>query len=215
MDTKKIGEYIKSLRLKNNLTQEELASKVYVTNKAISRWETGKSIPEIDTLYFLSKEFNVSVNDILEAGSKKKDEVKSYYKKRKIIEIILLIIIFILPIISIIELGIMAPILTAVDIYSHGYTSEAIDNTVWQYIITIIMGNFLIPWFLLLITYIASKLNKEFIFKIVSIICMVICLLSFIFKDTFIISSYGILPEILILIINIVILIILNKDKKK
>lgn len=56
MDVVKIGEYISKLRRKKNMTQEELAKKLYVTNKAVSRWETGNSLPEIETLYLLSKE---------------------------------------------------------------------------------------------------------------------------------------------------------------
>lgn len=77
MNIQKIGNYIKELRCKNNLTQEELANKIYVTNKAVSRWESGKNIPGIDTLYLLSKELNVSVNDILNAGTNDTKDVKN------------------------------------------------------------------------------------------------------------------------------------------
>ena len=42
MNVEKIGSYILKLRKEKKLTQEELASKVFVTNKAVSRWETGK-----------------------------------------------------------------------------------------------------------------------------------------------------------------------------
>lgn len=77
MNIQKIGNYIKELRCKNNLTQEELANRIYVTNKAVSRWESGKNIPGIDTLYLLSKELNVSVNDILNAGTNDTKDVKN------------------------------------------------------------------------------------------------------------------------------------------
>ena len=47
METK---EVIFNLRTKNNMTQEELAEKVYVTRQAVSRWETGETTPNIEAL---------------------------------------------------------------------------------------------------------------------------------------------------------------------
>lgn len=89
MNIQKIGNYIKELRCKNNLTQEELANKIYVTNKAVSRWESGKNIPGIDTLYLLSKELNVSVNDILNAGTNDTKDVKNIMIKLNLKRILL------------------------------------------------------------------------------------------------------------------------------
>lgn len=43
MDTKKIGSFLKQLRIENHLTQEQLGQQIGVTNKTISRWETGVS----------------------------------------------------------------------------------------------------------------------------------------------------------------------------
>lgn len=65
MDQKKIGTYIKNLRLKNNLSQAELAKKLSVTNQAISKWENGRGIPDIEMLKQLSEIFNVNVDDII------------------------------------------------------------------------------------------------------------------------------------------------------
>ena len=62
METK---EVLKSLREKNGLTQEELAERVMVTRQAVSRWETGETQPNSDTLLLLSKEFDVTVNTLL------------------------------------------------------------------------------------------------------------------------------------------------------
>ena len=58
METKDI---IYELRTKNGFSQEELAEKVFVTRQAVSRWETGETIPNIDTLKLLSKLFNVMI----------------------------------------------------------------------------------------------------------------------------------------------------------
>ena len=62
METKEI---IYELRTKNGLSQDALAEKVYVTRQAVSRWETGETIPNTETLKLLSKEFNVSINTLL------------------------------------------------------------------------------------------------------------------------------------------------------
>ena len=45
--------------------EEELAEKIFVTRQAVSRWETGETIPNIDTLKLLSKLFDVSINTLL------------------------------------------------------------------------------------------------------------------------------------------------------
>ena len=55
MDLDKIGKFIKYLRVKKGLSQEELASKINVTNKAISRWECGNGLPGTSLLEPLSK----------------------------------------------------------------------------------------------------------------------------------------------------------------
>lgn len=62
METK---EVILKLREKNGLTQGELANKVFVTRQAVSRWETGETQPNVDTLKLLSKLFDVSINTLL------------------------------------------------------------------------------------------------------------------------------------------------------
>ena len=62
METKDI---LRQLREKNNLTQDQMAERVMVTRQAVSRWETGETQPNTDTLKILSKEFNVSINTLL------------------------------------------------------------------------------------------------------------------------------------------------------
>ena len=62
METKDI---IHDLRTKKGLSQEELAEKVFVTRQAVSRWETGETIPNTETLKLLSKLFDVSINTLL------------------------------------------------------------------------------------------------------------------------------------------------------
>ena len=65
MNPQKTGEFIKLLRKENNMTQLELSQKLNCTDKAVSRWETGKGLPDADTLLALSDVFSVSINEIL------------------------------------------------------------------------------------------------------------------------------------------------------
>ena len=62
MDTKDV---ILELRTKNKLSQDELAEKIFVTRQAVSRWETGETVPNTETLKLLSKVFDVSINTLL------------------------------------------------------------------------------------------------------------------------------------------------------
>lgn len=65
MDQEKIGNLIKKIRKENHLTQAELANKLGVTYQAVSKWETGKNIPDIAILKQISEEYNINIDDIL------------------------------------------------------------------------------------------------------------------------------------------------------
>ncbi len=67
MDAKDI---LFELRTKSGLSQDELAEKVFVTRQAVSRWENGETVPNVETLKQLSKLYNVSINTLL--GSPRK-----------------------------------------------------------------------------------------------------------------------------------------------
>lgn len=73
MDLNKIGKFIMQLRQEQGLTQKELADKLSVTNKAVSRWETGKGMPDSSLLAPLAETLGVSVNELL-AGERGEDE---------------------------------------------------------------------------------------------------------------------------------------------
>ena len=61
-----INENIKRLRTERNLTQQEVADQLFVTRQCISRWEGGKTIPDIKSMEQLALVFNCSINDIFE-----------------------------------------------------------------------------------------------------------------------------------------------------
>lgn len=65
MDLLKTGKFIADLRKEKGLTQEQLGDKIGVTNKTVSRWETGVYLPPADVMLALGELFNVSVNEIL------------------------------------------------------------------------------------------------------------------------------------------------------
>ncbi|MBQ8942710.1 MAG: helix-turn-helix domain-containing protein [Firmicutes bacterium] len=67
METKNI---IQELRTKHGMSQEELANKIFVTRQAVSRWETGETVPNTETLKLLSEVFGVSIDTLL--GTPKK-----------------------------------------------------------------------------------------------------------------------------------------------
>lgn len=69
MDLIKIGNFIAELRKKQKLTQEQLGEKLGVTNKTVSRWETGTYLPPAEALLAMSELFGVSINELLSGKS--------------------------------------------------------------------------------------------------------------------------------------------------
>lgn len=65
MDLLSIGNFIAQLRKQNGLTQEQLGEQIGVTNKTVSRWETGVYMPPADALMKMSELFGVTVNELL------------------------------------------------------------------------------------------------------------------------------------------------------
>ncbi len=76
MDQAKIGRFIAALRKEHNLTQEALGEKLGVTNKTISRWENGNYMPDVEMLLKLSKEFDISINELLTGERLTSEEFK-------------------------------------------------------------------------------------------------------------------------------------------
>ncbi len=65
MDQIKIGKFIAECRKKNNLTQMQLAEKLNITDRAISKWENGKGMPDSSIMLDLCNELKISVNELL------------------------------------------------------------------------------------------------------------------------------------------------------
>lgn len=84
MNQEKIGRFIKLLRESNNLSQEDLSKRLFVSRQAISNWENGKNIPDIEKVKILSEMFNVNILDIY-AGEK----LENKEEQEKIISLVI------------------------------------------------------------------------------------------------------------------------------
>ena len=79
LNPEKVGKFIKKLRKDNNLTQQKLADKYGVTYQAVSKWENGINLPDVTLIRQMSKDFNISIEDILDGNliTKKKNRNKN------------------------------------------------------------------------------------------------------------------------------------------
>ena len=66
MNTNIISKYLQLLRKKHNYTQDELAKRLDISRQAVSKWETGAAIPDLEVLLKISKLYGITINDILE-----------------------------------------------------------------------------------------------------------------------------------------------------
>lgn len=85
MDKITVGKFIAEQRKRLSLTQKQFAEHLGVTDKAVSRWETGKGYPDIETIEEISKIFNVTINDVL-SGKINKPEEKETAAEQNIID---------------------------------------------------------------------------------------------------------------------------------
>ena len=80
MDQQKIGEFLKTLRKDKNLTQEELADKMNVSRRTVSRWETGSNLPDLSILVELADLYDVDMREIFN-GERKNETVDKDLKE--------------------------------------------------------------------------------------------------------------------------------------
>ncbi len=90
MDQDKIGNFIKTIRLDNNLTQKDLADKLGVTYQAVSKWENGKNIPDLSIIKKLCDEYNIDIDELLNGIKKERKQSKTL--KTTIISLLVVIL---------------------------------------------------------------------------------------------------------------------------
>lgn len=76
MDMIKTGRFLAELRKEHSLTQEQLGEQLGVTNKTVSRWETGTYMPPVEMLQLLSVKYGVTINEILSGERLREDNFK-------------------------------------------------------------------------------------------------------------------------------------------
>jgi len=81
MNQEKIGKFIALLRKEKKLTQEQLAEKIGVTSKSISRWENGKTMPDVSLFEPLCKELDITINELLSGKKINKDEYQEKFEE--------------------------------------------------------------------------------------------------------------------------------------
>ena len=86
MDNEKFGAFIAKLRKEHILTQQELAQKINLTNKAISKWERGLSFPDISMLEILAETLDVSVLELLRGEKLKQEDLLTHEEAKQLIK---------------------------------------------------------------------------------------------------------------------------------
>lgn len=121
MNQEKIGKFILKLRKEKNMSQMDLAEKLGVTDRAISKWENGKGMPDLSLIQSLCRELGITINDLLSGEKIDKDNYQEkfeenvintikYSNERIIKSIAFYIAVFFLGIFIIPTLGIIAPL---------------------------------------------------------------------------------------------------------
>ena len=78
MNQQIIGKFISQKRKEKNLTQEQLAEKLGVSNKTISKWETGKCMPDYSVIKNLCEELEITVAELMDGESSEEKSVRTY-----------------------------------------------------------------------------------------------------------------------------------------
>ena len=73
------GKFISQKRKEKNLTQEQLAEKLGVSNKTISKWETGKCMPDYGVVKSLCEELEITVAELMDGEEAEEKSVRAYY----------------------------------------------------------------------------------------------------------------------------------------
>lgn len=82
MNQLSIGKFIAQKRKEHNMTQEQLAEKIGVSNKSVSKWETGKCMPDYSVVQELCKELEITVAELMDGEEIEENSVRIYDEKQ-------------------------------------------------------------------------------------------------------------------------------------
>ena len=85
MDQKKVGSFLRELRKEKQLTQEQLAERFGVTNRSVSRWETGSNMPDLSILVELADFYDADIRDIIDRERKGEDMNKEEKERLQLV----------------------------------------------------------------------------------------------------------------------------------
>lgn len=184
MNQEKIGGFLSQLRKENNYTQEEIAEKLNVNVKSISRWETGKNLPDHSIIVEICKMYNISISEFYNGN-----KIKKSTKIKQLLLFYLIVSftgIFILPCLGIVAptfivCAVMLPIFASADLLSLLITGNDLPQITFQLgkiylhptiaflvsvmisIILFVIGMYIWKLLIKYIKYIANKRKKLYI----------------------------------------------------
>ena len=82
MDQQKIGSFMRKLRKEKDITQEELAERMGVSGRTVSRWETGRNMPDMSILVEIADYYDVDIRELLD-GERRQERVKQTDGERR------------------------------------------------------------------------------------------------------------------------------------
>ena len=124
MDAIKVGNFIRELRKKNNLTQKVFGAKYNVTYQAVSKWERGINMPDISLLREISKDFNVSLESILDGEALEENNAKR------------LIFPYVFGVVAIVLIGLLVTLIIINNNTKPGFTFKTLSTTCEEFKVT-------------------------------------------------------------------------------
>ena len=88
MNQKITGKFIAQKRKEKNLTQEQLAEKIGMSNKTVSKWETGKCMPDYSVIKSLCREVEITVAEVMDGQNSEQKNDRAYYDDERIMDLL-------------------------------------------------------------------------------------------------------------------------------
>lgn len=88
MNQKITGKFIAQKRKEKNLTQEQLAEKIGMSNKTVSKWETGKCMPDYSVIKSLCRELEITVAELMDGQNTEQKNDRAYYDDERIMDLL-------------------------------------------------------------------------------------------------------------------------------
>ena len=164
MDQKKMGSFLRALRKEKGLTQEQLAEQLSVSDRTVSRWETGSNMPDLSVLVELADFYDVDIKEIID-GERKSEKMEketkdtllkvaeySQYEKKTIKKKILIY--------TILALALMVVALILESTQGFGCMSDQLVANITDFITGIAVGSMILN-----ILYLTGTMEKIHVYK--------------------------------------------------